>query len=207
MPTVVTDPDLIRRVREAAGQRPQASPAQTASPTGGRVVTDPGVIQGVKNRARLQDKAKQRALEIGHDMPEAPDRIAQGFDVAARGPEGAGYIPSALEGAGDASSFGFGDEIGAALDLPVSSLWSRPKDHNAPSAYDINLARRRQSLEHAQVQNPWTTAGGQVVGAVGGGLLAPGLGGVGAAARGASRRACVPENCTEYRGQGAQCRH
>jgi hypothetical protein len=149
------------------------------------VVTDPGVIQGVKNRARLQDKAKQRALEIGHDMPEAPDRIAQGFDVAARGPEGAGYIPSALEGAGDASSFGFGDEIGAALDLPVSSLWSRPKDHNAPSAYDINLARRRQSLEHAQVQNPWTTAGGQVVGAVGGGLLAPGLGGVGAAARGA----------------------
>jgi hypothetical protein len=145
------------------------------------VVTDPGVIQGVKNRARLQDAAKKRALEVGQDMPEAPDRISQAFDVAARGPEGAGPGQSFLEGMGDAASFGFGDELGAAMDLSPSSLFSG----NAGKAYDINLARRRQSLEHAKAQNPWTTTGGQVAGAVGGALLAPALGGVGVAARGA----------------------
>jgi hypothetical protein len=150
------------------------------------VVSDPRVIQAVKNRARLQDAAKKRALEVGQAMPEAPDRIAQAFDVAARGPEGAGQGQSFLEGVGDAASFGFGDEVGAAMDLPVSSLFSgKSGNPNTPSAYDINLARRRQSLEHAQQQNPLTTLGGQVAGAVGGGVLAPGLGGVGVAARGA----------------------
>lgn len=176
MPTLVTDPDLIRRVREAAGQRQGAQPAQSAPPPSGRVVTDPGVIQAVKNRVRLQDAAKKRALEVGQDMPEAPDRISQAFDVAAQGPEAVGGWHSALQGAGDSAALGFGDEIGAAMDLPVSSLFSG----NVGKAYDINLARRRQLLEQARTQQPGATLAGEV----GGALLAPGLG-VGVAAKGA----------------------
>ena len=83
-------------------------------------------------------------------MPAAPDRIAQAFEVAEQGAAPVGPGAAFLQGVGDSGALGFGDEIGAALDLPVSSLWSG----NAGDAYDINLARRRQSLEQAQEQRP-----------------------------------------------------
>ena len=68
MPNVVTDPEIIRRVREAAGKGQGTQPAPAASPTGGRVVTDPEVIQAVKNRKRFNDaaaKKRQQILETG----------------------------------------------------------------------------------------------------------------------------------------------
>ena len=80
MPNVVTDPEIIRRVREAAGKGQATQPAPTTAPSGGRVVTDPGVIQAVKNRKRFNDaaaKKRQQILETGQAMPAAPDRIGQ----------------------------------------------------------------------------------------------------------------------------------
>jgi len=179
MPTLVTDPEVIRRVREAAGRGGAAQPAPSAATPAGRPVSDPRVIQRVKNRARFNEAAKQKREQIlgaGENMPEAPDRIAQAFDVAARGPSEVGGWHSALQGAGDSAALGFGDEIGAAMDLPVSSLFSG----NVGKAYDINLARRRQLLEQARTQQPGATLAGEI----GGALLAPGLG-VGTAAKGA----------------------
>jgi hypothetical protein len=153
MATVVTDPDLIRRVREAAGQRPAAQPSPTIPPTGGRVVTDPGVIQGVKNRARLQDAAKKRALAVGQDMPEAPDRISQAFDVAAQGPSGRGLAFGL--GGGDSAALGFGMRSAPQWTFRLQPFRACGQSYDATCRRRQLLSRRRHSILAPRWPGSW----------------------------------------------------
>jgi hypothetical protein len=82
-----------------------------------------------------------------------------------------------LEGVADAATFGFGDEIGAALDLSPSALFGP----NAWGEYQQNLERRRQSLQGAQEQRP----GYSIAGGVGGAVLTAPMLPIGNVARGA----------------------
>lgn len=87
---------------------------------------------------------------------------------------------SVLHGAGQGLTAQFGDEIGAAMDVPVSALISGKFGEE----YEKNLAARRERSKAAQEANPGAFLTGEIGGAVGA-QLTP-LGKVGTVARGAS---------------------
>jgi hypothetical protein len=126
-------------------------------------------------------------------MQQTPDTRISGAFEAAQGARPSTPMVSptraALEGAADAATFGFGDEIGAALDAGNNGIG------NFGQRYQDALNKRRARLEIARDQRPVTTLAGEVAGAA----ALP----VGAGARGGSLAARSIRSAITGAGAGA----
>lgn len=109
-------------------------------------------------------------------MPAVDPNTGQPVGIPAFSPANFGQGGSALMGASNTASFGFGDELGSYLGSALSGL---PRDQV--------LQEMRAMDSKAQAQNPWSYMGGQIGGGLAQGVATGGAGfGANAAARGAS---------------------
>jgi hypothetical protein len=83
----------------------------------------------------------------------------------------ANFVGSSIVGAADAASFGFGDELTAALGSIAPALLT---DKTLEQAYEQNLERNRQQIEAMRERNPAGFLTGQVAGSLATGAAALG---------------------------------
>jgi hypothetical protein len=128
----------------------------------------------LRAKARLRLKQKS-ALEIGQGMPEAPDRIAQAFDVASDPIADQSLRP-------DYNQYGFtenmmrslpfGDEVGsggAALGRYLAGQSGFDTEVGLGEQYERQRTLDRAEQERYARQNPVANVGGQVLGVAAGG--------------------------------------
>lgn len=108
--------------------------------------------------------------------------------------EAPGFLGSAIHGAAQGLTFGFGDEMKAALRGGIDSLRT---GEPFGEAYDAWLGQNRGDLEQAREAHPVAAYGGEIVGAT-----LP-LGGAGMAARGAPMAARMAAGAGTGAAQGA----
>lgn len=134
-------------------------------------------VQSYISQAKARVAAGPYAAAFGiPQMPAADPNTGQPVGVPAFSPTDFSRGNSALWGAGDATTFGFGDELGSYLGSALSGL---PRDQV--------LQEMRAMNSKAQSENPGSYLAGQIGGGVAQGIATGGAGfGANAAARGAS---------------------
>lgn len=107
------------------------------------------------------------------DFGEFASKI--GFDALA-GNRSSDRTGAAIAGAADTASLGLSDEIGAGLQAPFRYAGSQiaGTDKSLGQAYSEALANNREGKKDIQERNPIYYGGGQVLGAVGTGLVGAG---------------------------------
>lgn len=113
------------------------------------------------------------------DLPKELDLSS--FDAAQKTPEEISSLESLGRGAAQGATFGFGDELAgagsSAVQTLLESLNLRPEDNlSFTEKYAKERDITRANNKAAEEANPWTYGGGNVLGAIGTGLLAGGAG-------------------------------
>lgn len=99
------------------------------------------------------------------------------------------FVGAGIAGAADSVAFGFNDELSAGIKAPWAYLGSQiaGTDKSLGKAYDEQLAKNRADKKAIEQRNPVGYGTGEVIGAIGGGLLGAGTKAATATARGISR--------------------
>lgn len=116
---------------------------------------------------------RYRAPTVADPFADLPDKV---FRVApSRKPKSDNLLTGTIREMGQGATFGFADELKAALNATRRRLTGDAGDWS--SAYDEELAKDRGRLHAFQEEHPLAAAGGNIAG----GVVTPAMGAVGAA--------------------------